>query len=125
MKQKLAILLWATSPDRPDQCATPFFHAATAAAMDLQVEVYFSAASVKLLQTGVAANLYAGQQQDMSIQAHMQQALQHGARFFACADALDAHAIARDTLIPDLSGYAGAAAFMARALDPDWAILSY
>ena len=49
----LAILLWAADPDEPARLATPFAHAAAAAAMDLQVEVYFSARSVLLLRPGV------------------------------------------------------------------------
>lgn len=53
----VAILLWAADPDAPQRLATPFFHAAAAAAMDLPVEVYFSAQSVRLLVPGVAAGL--------------------------------------------------------------------
>ena len=47
-RRGLAILLWATDPDDPARCATPFFHAAAAAAMDLEVELYFASRSVRL-----------------------------------------------------------------------------
>ena len=43
----VAILLWAADVAQPEKLATPFFHAAAAAAMEAQVELYFSAASVR------------------------------------------------------------------------------
>ncbi len=50
----IATLLWATEPEAPHRLATPFFHAAAAAAMDVPVEMYFTARSVHLLVLGVA-----------------------------------------------------------------------
>ena len=57
MKNRVAILLWAANPAQPHLCATPFFHAAVAAAMDAEVEIYFTNASVRLLGKGVAVAL--------------------------------------------------------------------
>ena len=54
---KLAILVWAADPGRPELCATPFYFAAAAAAMDVEVEMYFTARSVELLRRGVAETL--------------------------------------------------------------------
>ena len=125
MKQHLAILLWATGPDAPHLCATPFFHAAAAAAMDVEVEIYFSSKSVLLLKPGVAAGITAGRPGDLSVYAHMQQAAKFGARFIACTDALAAHGLTRDGLIPELSAYGGAAAFVGRTLSPEWATLTF
>jgi hypothetical protein len=125
MKSRLAILLWAADPDAPQLCATPFFQAAAAAAMDAEVEVHFSSRSVLLLAHGVAARLYAGGDRDKTIYDHMQQAARLGARFLACSDALEAHGIERTRLVPEVSGVAGAAAFLGRVLDPDWATLVF
>lgn len=123
----VAILLWACDPDDPVRLATPFFHAAAAAAMGAQVEVYFTARSVLLLQPGVAAALYAGSDRRKSIHGYMQEAASHGARFFACTDALAAHGLAArgEALVPEFSGTAGAVSFMARVLDPEWRTLSF
>ncbi len=55
----LALLLWSTDVDTPQRLATPFSYAAAAAAMDLRVEIYFTARSVELLVPGVAASLRA------------------------------------------------------------------
>jgi predicted peroxiredoxin len=125
MKSRLAILLWATDPDEPYRCATPFFHAAGAAAMDGEVEVHFSSRSVLLLVEGVASHLHADAKQDKSIYDHMQQASRLGAKFLACSDALDAQSVNRGALIPEVTGVAGAAAFLGRALDPEWATLVF
>ena len=125
MKLKLAILLWATSPDQPHLCATPFFHAAAASAMDIEVEIYFTGKSVLLLVPGAAQNLYAGHRRDTSVYDQMKQALAHGARFLVCRDALDAHGVDAEGLIPEVAGFAGAAAFIGRVLDPEWVNLTY
>ena len=125
MKSHLAILLWATGPDVPHLCATPFVHAAAAAAMDIETEIHFAAKSVLLLVEGVAAILYAGNDEKMSVYAHMQQATGFGAKLYACSDALAGHGVARTTLIPEVAGMAGAAAFLGRALDPEWATLVF
>ena len=36
----IAILLWSADPGCPERLATPFFHAAAAAATDMPVEIY-------------------------------------------------------------------------------------
>ncbi len=125
MKQHLAILLWATSPEFPHLCATPFFHAAAASAMDVEVEIYFAGKSVQLLVPGTAKSLYAGHSQEISIYDHMSQALAHGARFLVCRDALDANRVDAEHVISGVAGFAGAAAFMGRVLDPEWVTLTY
>ena len=125
MKSHLAIMLWAAAPDAPHLCATPFFHAAAAAAMDIEVEVHFSSKSVLLLVDGVAAKLFAGENREVSIYQHMQQAARFGAKLYACSDALANQGLERTALIPELSGIAGAAAFIGRVLDTEWATLVF
>lgn len=120
----LAILLWAAEPEAPHRLATPFFHAAAAAAMELPVEIYFTARSVRLLLPGVAAALRASEH-PKTIYDTMRQAVEHGAVFFACSDALAANGIATATLIPECSGRGGAVQFMSRAADLRWRTLVF
>lgn len=122
---RIALLLWACDPDDPARLATPFFHASAAAAMEAQVEVYFTARSVLLLRPGVAESLHAGEDRRKSILAYMQEAASLGARFYACTDALVAHGLRFDTLIPEVAGPGGAVRFMERALAPDWRTLVF
>ncbi|QTD46394.1 DsrE family protein [Ottowia testudinis] len=121
----VAILLWAAGPSMPERLATPFFHAAAAAAMEAQVEVYFTAASVRLLVPGVAANLRASPHADQTILAHIQQCVAHGARLLACSDALHAQGIDSTDLIAECHGRGGSVQFMSRVLDKRWATLTY
>jgi predicted peroxiredoxin len=125
VKSHLAILLWGVDPAAPHLCATPFFHAAAAAAMEVEVEVHFAGRSVLLLVQGTAANLYGESDRTMSIYDHMRQATQFGAKLYACSDALEAQSVDRALLIPELTGVAGAAAFVGRVLDPEWATLVF
>ena len=121
----VAILLWATEPEAPHRLATPFFHAAAAAAMDMTVEIYFSARSVRLLQPGVAEQLRASPYHAKSVLDAMREAVAHGAVLYACTDALHANGMSRDKLIPECSGHGGAVQFMARVADPAWRTLVF
>ena len=123
--QGIAILLWAADPDAPEKLATPFFHAAAAAAMEWPVEIYFTAGSVRLLVPGVAATLRASVRFDKTILDAMREAVAHGARLLACTDALHAHGIDPHALIAECSGHGGAVQFMARACDLRWRTLVF
>jgi predicted peroxiredoxin len=126
VKQKLAILLWGATVDRPQLCATPFVHAAAAASLDCQeVEIHFAGPTVRLLVAGVAENLRPWPGMETSIHDMMRQAANLDVRFVACAMAMSALVGEDETLIAEYSGTAGASAFVQRALDPEWATLVY
>ncbi len=121
----VAILLWAADPGVPQRLATPFFHAAAAAAMDVEVEIYFTAASVQLLVPGVAAALRASPHHPKTIHDGMREAVALGAKLLACSDALQAQGIAGGALIPECRARGGAVQFMARVCDPRWRTLVF
>lgn len=124
-KRGLAILLWAAVPERPELCATPFVHAAAAAALDCTVEIHFAGPTVRLLVAGVADALRPWAGTEASVLQMMRQAAGLGVEFRACAMALGALVGPDEQLIPEYSGTSAAGAFVARALDPDWATLVY
>lgn len=121
----VAILLWAADPDAPERLATPFFHAAAAAAMDVEVEIYFSARSVHLLAPDVAAGLRASDDHAKTVLDAMREAVAHGAKLYACSDALAAQRIDPATLIAECHGRGGAVQFIARAIDRRWRALVF
>lgn len=121
----VAILLWAADPEQPQRLATPFFHAAAAGALELPVEIYFTARSVHLLVPGVAEKLRASERFDKTVLDAMREAVSFGAVLWACTDALDAQGLARDNLIAECSGHGGAVQFMARAADLRWRTLVF
>ena len=120
----IAFLLWAADVASPEQCTTPFSHAAVAAAFDLEVEIYFTGRAIRLLHPDVAAALHAGSD-PRSVYDYMRDAHEQGAKFYACPTALEAQQLSAQHLIAEISGVAGAAAFIARVADRDWATLTY
>ena len=120
----IALLLWSCGPEAPDRLATPFFAAAAAAALDWPVEVYFTARSVLLLRPGVAASLRPVDG-PKTVLASMREAVAHGARFYACTDALRAHCLEGIPLIEECTLRGGAVQFMARAGDLRWRTLVF
>lgn len=121
----IAILLWSADPAVPGHLATPFFHAAAAAAMDIPVEIYFSAASVQLLAPGVAAGLTPNPEHPKTVLDSIREAVSLGAQLFACSDALVAHRLDQSALIPECSRRGGAVQFMVRAADLRWRALVF
>ena len=124
-RRKLAILLWSATPERPQLCATPFVHAAAAAAFDCEVEIHFAGPTVRLLVAGVADSLRPWPGVDTSIYNMMRQATNLNVSFRACAMAMGALVGKDEALIPEYTGTVAASAFVARALDPEWATLVF
>lgn len=124
-RNKLAILLWAATPTQPALCATPFVHAAAAAALDCEVEIHFAGPTVQLLVAGVAEGLKPWPGVDVSIYQMMRQATNLGVSLRACAMAMGALVARDDALIPEYGGTVAASAFVARALDPEWTTLVF
>lgn len=125
----VALLLWSADADAPHRLATPFAVAAAAAALELPVEIYFTARCVRLLVPGVAEGLRASQAEPVphacTIADAMREALAHGARFYACSDALVAQGLTLQMLTPECSGHGGALQFAARAGDARWRALVF
>lgn len=124
-RTKLAILLWAATPERQELCASPFIYATAAAALDCEVEIHFGGRATRLLVSGEAERLFAAADSRKSIYTFMREAANLGVRFIGCAMALQAHVGAGETFIPEYSAAAGATEFVLRALDPEWATLVF
>ena len=124
-REKLAILLWSAAPERPALCATPFVHAAAAAAFDCRVEVHFAGPAVRLLVAGVADGMRPWPGVDTSIYQMLRQATNLGVELRACAMAMGALVAPGEALIPEYAGPIAASVFVDRVLDPDWATLVF
>jgi len=124
-RKKLAILLWSATPERPQLCATPFVHAAAAAAFDCEVEIHFAGPAVRLLVAGVADGLRPWTGSETSIYQMLRQATNLGVSLRACAMAMGALVARDEALIPEFGGNIAASAFVDRALDPEWATLVF
>lgn len=94
-------IIMTSGPDTPKRLASPFFLAATAAAEEKNVVVYFTGQGTLLLKQGVAEQTYA-KAGGRSIKHFMDQALANGAQFVACAASLDLNDIPADQLAYDV-----------------------
>ena len=83
-------IIMTSGPDTPKRLASPFFLAATAAAEDMKVVVYFTGLGTLLLKRGEAEGLYA-KTGGKSIAEFMNLARGNGAQFVACAMSMDLH----------------------------------
>ena len=84
MKRRLVIVLVNTDARNPEELGAPFYHAATAAAMDLDVDVICTATAGKLMRKGVAEALHVKAGSAMSVYDWIKQAHDNGAKFWAC-----------------------------------------
>ncbi|MDN4036529.1 DsrE family protein [Massilia sp. YIM B02443] len=89
--------------------AVPLRYAATAAALDVEVELHCVGASVAWLRQSAAGPALLGQLRD---------ALEAGARIYACPQALAANGVSADALAPEVAGIRGAAALLAAGFAP-------
>jgi predicted peroxiredoxin len=122
---KLSILLWAATPERPELLGAPFGYAATAAAMDAEVEMHFSGRAVRLLVADVALRLPCPEWNRPNVYDCMRDAAEAGVRFFGCSTALKTQLQAGERMIAEFRGAAGSATFIQRSLDPDWRTLVF
>lgn len=125
MADKLIIMLLNIDPARPGTLGAPFFQATVAAAMDMEVEMYFAGPSARLLIKGVAEALFPGTAKEKSLYSFMQDAHDAGARFYVCAGAMDENELNAANAIPELDGPRGGAAFIGAAAEDGVLTLTY
>jgi predicted peroxiredoxin len=116
----IAFLVWAATPEHPELFVTPLVHALAARALDCEVEIHFAGPAVRWLVSGVADAAYATPAHEKSILAWLRQVTATDVPLFACSMACAAWIKKEETLIPEFTGAAGATAFVARTLDPEW-----
>ena len=105
---------------QPERSATPIYLATTAAAMDVEVGIYFTVNGPTLLKKGVAESLivpkYDGK--GAPLRRFIDQALDMGVKFYVCQPSLDLHGLTQDDLIDGVT-MIGGAAFNDMALEAD------
>lgn len=124
MADKLAFLIWATSPESPELVVTPLVHALAARALDAEVEIHFAGPAIRWLVEGVANQKYATPAQEKSIGDFLREVQQEGVTLYACGMAQAQWVGAAEALMAGCR-HAGATAFVVRALDPAWRTLTY
>ena len=101
------LIIMTSGPETPRRCATPFFFAHLAAAMEYEVTMFFTIDGILLLKKGVAEEVYpkAG---GRAVAGFRQDALDSGVRFVACTAATELHDLEVDDLIDGVEMVGGA-----------------
>jgi predicted peroxiredoxin len=108
MDEDRVLIIMTSGPETPRRCATPFFFAQLAAAMDYEVTMFFTIDGILLLKQGVAEEVFpkAGGQ---PVSDFLYGALDAGVRFTACTAATELHDLQPSDLIDGVEMVGGAA----------------
>ena len=110
-------------PAAPQRCATPFYMAHIAAAMDHGAKIVFQIDGVLLMKKGVAEELRALEGGKLIID-FIREAKEAGVEFYCCSAALQLHNMTTDDLIEECDGVVGAAYMIDAGFDATM-VLSY
>jgi predicted peroxiredoxin len=122
--QRLVIVMWSADSTVPDRAAAPFVYALAARALEIDVEMHFTAGAVRWLFEGVADDAFTDQGRTKTVRDFIREASATGVRLYACAMAL--HERRRgEPLIAELSGIAGAATVVGTAMEPDCRVMVF
>lgn len=109
--------------DDPGRCATPFFLAASAAAMEVEVGIYFTMYGPQLLQTAVIDKIGPKGDRGQRLSYFIKQATDLGVRLFVCQPSLELNDLAIEDLLDGVE-MIGGAAFNDLAMSAD-AVVSF
>ena len=124
MSEEGKVTIFVTSgPEAPQRCATPFYMANIAAAMDNEAEMIFQIDGVLLMKKGVADNLFA-KEGGKSVMDFIRDAKDADVVMHVCSAALQLHDLTEDDLIEECDGVVGAAYMNDVGMDSDL-VLTY
>jgi predicted peroxiredoxin len=114
---KRILYVQTSGTESPERSATVFFLASAAAAMDIEVGIYFTQFGATLLQRGVPETLRI--KKDGATLSHfIDQARDLGVRFYVCQPSLDLNNLKMADLFDGVE-MIGGAAFNSMALEAD------
>jgi len=122
---KLVIQLWQTGSCAPEQSATPFMIAASAAAMDVEVSIHALGASVELFQLNNPARHQTVAPLGRPLSAYIDDAIRSGVRVALCSTAARDRALKTSDLIPEVTEIIGMVSMLEETLDPQCKLLVY
>lgn len=121
-EHKVTIFM-TSGPRTPQRCATPFFMASVAAAMDNEVEMIFQIEGVLLMKKGVATE-FAAKKDGKKIIDFIRDAKEAEVQMKVCSAALALYDLTTDDLIEECDGVIGAAYMTDVGLESDL-VLNY
>ena len=107
MADDKVMIIMASGPDTPRRCATPFFFASLAAAMDYDVTMFFTIDGTLLLKKGMAETVYP-KTGGKPVSSFLQDAMDAGVTFLACTASTELHDLQPSDLIDGVKMVGGA-----------------
>ena len=101
------LIIMTSGPDTPRRCATPFFFATLAAAMDYEVTMFFTIDGTLLLKKGMAETVYP-KEGGKPVSGFLQDAMDADVTFLACTASMELHDLKADDLIDGVKMVGGA-----------------
>ncbi|MEJ2508488.1 MAG: DsrE family protein [Gammaproteobacteria bacterium] len=96
------VIILITGPENPKRLPSAFFLAATAAASEQQVTLYFTGPATELLKAGTAEKVVP-MEGGNSIADFMKLAQDNGVTIIGCRQSLDLNGMSEDDLSPELA----------------------
>jgi hypothetical protein len=121
---RLLIVMWSADPSAPDRAAAPFVYALAARALEIDVEMHFTAGAVRWLFEGVADAAHTDQARTKTVRDFIREAAAAGVRLYACAMALNERRRG-EALIAEMTGIAGAATVVGAAVEGDCRVVVF
>ena len=101
------LIIMTSGPETPRRCATPFFFATLAAAMDYEVTMFFTIDGTLLLKKGMAETVFP-KDGGKPVSGFLQDALDAGVKFTACTASMELHDMKQEDLIDGIKMVGGA-----------------
>jgi uncharacterized protein len=107
MADDKVMIIMTSGPDTPRRCATPFFFASLAVAMENEVTMFFTIDGTLLLKKGMAETIFpkAG---GKPVSGFLQDAMDAGVTFLACTASMELHDLKAEDMIDGVKMVGGA-----------------
>lgn len=107
MDDDKVMIIMTSGPDTPRRCATPFFFATLAAAMEYEVTMFFTIDGTLLLKKGMAETVFPKEGGE-PVSKFLQDAIDAGVEFTACTASMELHGLEADDLVDGIKMVGGA-----------------
>ena len=105
-EDKILIIMTSGKYD-PRRCATPFFFASLAVAMDYEVEMFFTIDGTTLLEKGVAETVFPREGGE-NVAKYLNDCIDAEIPFYCCTASMELHGLTKDDLIDGVKMVGGA-----------------
>lgn len=106
MEDKVMIIM-TSGPETPRRCATPFFFATLAAAMEYEVVMFFTIDGTQLLAKGMAEKVFPKEGGE-PVSKFLNDAVEAGVTLTACTASMELHGLTEGDLIDGIKMVGGA-----------------